>query len=146
MSELMSAGDLAAMGAAALVAEMARSTWQGVRDAVARFFGSRDEEGAAGQVLQLDAGYELLSRTDDAHQPAAENALRTTLGIQLEAFLRSQPEAAAEFQALIEKTTGVSGPVEGSRLSVRGNTNSQIVVSGGSITGNTLHYRPEAQQ
>ncbi|MEU3905568.1 hypothetical protein AB0F20_17255 [Streptomyces goshikiensis] len=145
MSELMSAGDLAAMGAAALVAEMTRSTWQGVRDVLAGFFGSRDEEGAAGQVLQLDAGYELLSRTDDANQPAVENALRTTLGIQLESFLRSHPDAAAEFQALIEKTAGASGPADGS-LTVRGNTNSQIVVSRGSIIGNTLHYRPEAQQ
>ncbi|MFB6517581.1 hypothetical protein [Streptomyces sp. NPDC056401] len=148
MSEVLNVAELAATGAAALVAEMARTTWQSARDAMARFFGWGDQEpeAVAGQLLQLDAGYELLNRTEEADQEAVANALRTTLGIQLQTFLRQHPEAAGELRALIHQSDQASEPGDGGRLIARNNTHSQVVISGGSIIGNTLHYRPEATQ
>ncbi|WP_328299192.1 hypothetical protein OG389_16190 [Streptomyces sp. NBC_00435] len=148
MSEVLNVAELAATGAAALVAEMARTTWQSVRDAMARVFGwgNEEPEAVARQLLQLDAGYELLNGTEQADQEAVANALRTTLGIQLQTFLRQHPEAAGELRALVQRSEASEPGGDGGRVIARNNTNSQVVISGGSIIGNTLHYRPEATQ
>lgn len=132
---------VAGVGAAALVTEMVKSTWDSVRGAVARIL-RRDGEQGAGQVLQLiDAARQQLVDSPEAERAAVEERLRRDLLIQLAAFLQRHPDAAQELQELADKVQGAdegSGP----RTSVHHNTNSQVVIAGGAINASGgFHYR-----
>lgn len=135
---------VAGVGAAALVAEMAKSTWETVRAVVARML-RRDGERGAEQVLMLvDGARQQLIDSPESERGPVEERLRGELLIQLAAFLQRHPDAASELQRLTEQVEGDSA-VAGARTNVHHNTNSQVVISGGAINASGgFHYgRPE---
>ncbi|MFE2413346.1 hypothetical protein ACFXDE_33925 [Kitasatospora sp. NPDC059408] len=136
-------------GAAALVVEMAKSTWSTARDAVARFFGrgSGQAEGAdevVEQELRLidEVRRQLL---EGQGQEGLEGRLRGQLTIQLAARLLKRPDAAEALQELIDQVAAAEGGPQ-ARTSVHHNTNSQVVIASGAINaGGGIHYRsPES--
>ncbi|MGX1760385.1 hypothetical protein ACWIG5_26300 [Streptomyces lydicus] len=138
---------VAGVGAAALVTEMAKSTWDSVRAGVRRVL-RRDGERGSAQVLQLvDAARQQLIDSPEYEREAVEERLRGELMIQLAAFLQRHPDAAAELQTLAEQTQGADNSAA-ARTNVHHNSNSQVVISGGSINASGgFHYRtPEAGQ
>ncbi|MER7395928.1 hypothetical protein ABT381_10470 [Streptomyces sp. NPDC000151] len=138
---------VAGVGAAALVTEMVKSTWDSVRGVVARLL-HRDGEQGADQVLRLvDTARQQLVDSPENERASVEERLRGELMIQLAAFLQRHPDATAELQEFADQ---VQGPDEapGARTSVHHNTNSQVVISAGAINASGgFHYRtPEAGQ
>jgi hypothetical protein len=132
-------------GAAALVTEMIKSSWESFRASVSGVL-RRDGEQSAARVLQLvdDAREQLVDSPADQRAPV-EDRLCRELTIQLAAFLQRHPDAAAELEELAEQA-GERKEGAGPRASVQHNTNSQVVISGGSINASGgFHYRsPEA--
>ncbi|WP_345962188.1 hypothetical protein ABDE16_09040 [Streptomyces sp. BRB040] len=138
---------VAGVGAAALVTEMAKSTWESVRAGVRRLL-RRDGEQGSEQVLQLvDAARQQLIASPASEREAVEERLRGELMIQLAAFLQRHPDAASELQELAEQSQGADDSA-GARTHVHHNSNSQVVISGGAISASGgFHYRaPEAGQ
>jgi hypothetical protein len=132
---------VADVGAAALVTEMARSTWESVRDAVSRFFRWGGEEGAEQELQLIDAARERLVGSAESERGAVEARLRGELMIQLAAFLQKHPEAADELQELAARIQEAGGG-SGARTSVHHNTGSQVVIAGGAINASGgFHYR-----
>ncbi|MEU6405121.1 hypothetical protein [Streptomyces sp. NPDC046985] len=54
--------------------------------------------------------------------------------IQLAAFLQKHPDGAADSKALIEQAGRKSGATPGFQANATGNTNSQVIISGDSIS------------
>ncbi|MFF7166943.1 hypothetical protein ACFZBP_37120 [Streptomyces sp. NPDC008086] len=145
MGDALDIMQVAGVGAAALVTEMVRNTWDSVRGAVARIL-RRDGEQGAGQVLQLiDTARQQLVDSPESERGTVEEQLRRDLLIQLAAFLQRHPDAAQELQELADKVQG-DDEDSGARTSVHHNTNSQVVIAGGAINASGgFHYRtPEA--
>ncbi|GAA1708400.1 hypothetical protein GCM10009680_56590 [Streptomyces yatensis] len=145
MGDALEITQLASVGAAALVTEMAKNTWDSVRDAVAQFF-RRGGEGTAEQELRLiDAARQRLVESTESERGPVEERLRNDLMIQLAAFLQKHPDAAAELQELADRVQRADGASD-VRMSAHNNTNSQVVIAGGAISASGgFHYRtPEA--
>lgn len=138
---------VAGVGAAALVAEMAKSTWESMRAATTRILRRDGAQGAAQVMRLVDTAQQQLVDSPENERDAIEERLRSELLIQLAAFLLRHPDAAADLQQLGDTP---AGPDEGagSRNNVHSNTNSQVVISGGNINASGgFHYRsPEAGQ
>ncbi|MFJ4870526.1 hypothetical protein [Streptomyces sp. NPDC088757] len=143
MSNALDIMQVATSGAAVFVAEMAKSGWEAVRSAIASFFrqGQGGEEAAAEELRLLDAARVRLVECPDDEREAVAEALRRELFIQLAAFLQKNPETAVDLQELVDGAEPTEGGA-GSRNSVHHNTNSQVVISGGSIrAGGGIVYR-----
>ncbi|MFF7947628.1 hypothetical protein [Streptomyces griseorubiginosus] len=138
----MQAADL---GAGALVAEMAKSTWESMRAAVARLFRRGGEESAAQELELIDAARQRLVDSSESERGSVEDRLRTELMIQLAAFLQKHPDAAQELQDLTDQVKGV-GQRDGALASVHHNTGSQVVISGRDVNASGgFHYRSPEQ-
>ncbi|MFG2961033.1 hypothetical protein ACGF5O_45845 [Streptomyces sp. NPDC048291] len=136
---------VAGVGAGALVTEMAKSTWDSMRAAVARLF-RRGGEGSAEQDLRLiDTARQRLVAGSEGERGSVEDRLRTELMIQLAAFLQKHPDAAQELQDLAAQAKGTRDG-DGARTSVHHDTQSMVVVSGGDINASAgFHYRTPEQ-
>ncbi|MFD9485654.1 hypothetical protein ACFWBX_17035 [Streptomyces sp. NPDC059991] len=132
---------VAAGGAAVLVAEMAKSSWTSFRAAVVRFFGLGGQEVAEEDLRLIDAAQARIAECPESEREAVAEALRQQLLIQLAAFLQKRPDAAADLQALVD---GAESAEEGHRVqaSVQHNTATQVVISGGSVTGSVTYQAP----
>ncbi|MFF8536946.1 hypothetical protein ACF07B_34135 [Streptomyces sp. NPDC015532] len=134
---------VAGVGAGALVAEMAKSTWDSMRAAAARLFRRGGEESAQQDLRLIDTARQRLVASSESERGSVEDRLRTELMIQLAAFLQKHPDAAQELQDLADQAKGTS---DGARTSVHHNTESMVVVSGGDInTSGGFHYRAPEQ-
>ncbi|MDX3486616.1 hypothetical protein [Streptomyces sp. ID05-18] len=132
---------LASDGAAVLVAEMAKSGWESFRTAVANFFGLGGEESAVDELRLVDAAHTRLAESPEDMRDSMAETLQQELYIQLAAFLQKNSDAAAKLQALVDSSPSGEEVRDGG-ASVHHNTNSQVVVSGGSIsTGGSIVYR-----
>ncbi len=132
---------VAGVGAAALVTEMAKSTWESVRAAVTRILHRDGEQGAAQAMRLVDTAHRQLVDSPESERDAVKERLRGELLIQLAAFLQRHPDAAVELQQLADRSGG-PGEGAGSRNSVHGNTDCQVVISGGGINASGgFHFR-----
>lgn len=132
---------VAGVGAAALVTEMVRSTWESARGSVARMFRRGGEEAAEQELRLIDAARTRLVESAASERGPVEERLRTELMIQLAAFLQKHPDAARELQELADPARSTD-EASGARMSAHHNTNSQIVISGGAVNaGGGIHYR-----
>ncbi|MEO3842771.1 hypothetical protein [Streptomyces sp. B22F1] len=124
---------MAGSGAAVLVAEMARSGWAAVRDTVVRFF-RRGGERAVEEEMRLveEARRRLVESAEDERDSVAEQ-VQGQLTIQLAAFLQKHPGAIEELRALVDlsKRTGTGS---GTHVTANNNQQSQVIISGGSIS------------
>ncbi|WP_217207474.1 hypothetical protein [Streptomyces sp. AC550_RSS872] len=141
MGDALDIMQVAGVGAAALVTEMVKNTWESVRDSVARFFQRGGEESAEQELRLIDTARQRLVGSAEGERASVEEQLRSQLMIQLAAFLQKHPDTAQELQNLADQ---VQEADEGSRArtSVHGNTNSQVVIAGGAINASGgFHYR-----
>lgn len=100
---------LAQAGAQVIVAAMATETWSQVRVRVGRLFGRGDEPGQQQAFDDLDeVQANLRSDPTDTAAHDAEVELRTLV----KARLRSDPELAAQFAALVDE---LANEVRGTR-------------------------------
>ncbi|MFF6783678.1 hypothetical protein [Streptomyces sp. NPDC012510] len=145
MGDTLDIMQVAGVAAAALIAEMARSTWESARNAAARLFQRGGEENAEQELRLIDTARQRLVDTAEDERGAVEERLRGELMIQLAAFLQKHPDAAAELQELADRVQRADGG-SGARMSASHNTNSQVVIAGGAINASGgFHYRtPEA--
>lgn len=145
MGEALDIMQVAGVGAGALVTEMAKSTWDSVRGAVARLFRRGGEESAEQELQLIDTARQRLIDSAESDRGSVENQLRTELVMQLAVFLRKHPDAAQELQDLADRVRGTDEG-SGARTSVHHNTNSQVVVSAGDINASGgFHYRAPEQ-
>ncbi|GGU47033.1 hypothetical protein GCM10010244_85860 [Streptomyces coeruleorubidus] len=136
---------VAAGGAAVLVAEMAKSSWETVRQAMARLFRRGGEEAAEQELRLLDDARARLVGSAENERASVAETLQQELVIQLAAFLQKNRDAAADLQALAERTDE-SGEIRG-RVSVHHNTGSQVLIAGHSVTAGDFTYRaPEGEK
>ncbi|MFD3739088.1 hypothetical protein [Streptomyces sp. NPDC058629] len=142
MAEVLDFIQVATSGAAAMVAEMAKASWDPFRRGIARWFGDHaGTESVEGDLQVIDEARARLTECPESERDAVAEELRQELFIQLAAFLRKHPTAAVELQELVE---GSDSADEGrqARTSVHHNTNSQVVVTGGSLrAGGSIVYR-----
>ncbi|OKJ49306.1 hypothetical protein [Streptomyces sp. CB02115] len=132
MTDAFNVMEVASSGAGVLVAEMARTSWQSARDAMARFFHLGGEESAPEELRVLDLRHATLVGSPENERAAVSEELRTQVAIQLAAFLMKHPDAAAVLQALVtDRTSEQSGSAP--QVTATGNTNSQVVTANGSI-------------
>ncbi|MFI9749516.1 hypothetical protein [Streptomyces collinus] len=145
MGDALDIMQVAGVAAAALITEMARSTWESARNAVARLFQRGGEESAEQELRLIDTARQRLVGSAEDERGAVEERLRGELMIQLAAFLQKHPDAAAELQELADRVQQADGG-SGARMSAHHNTNSQVVIAGGGINASGgFHYRtPEA--
>lgn len=137
--------DVAGVGAAALVTEMAKSTWESVRDALARLFRRGGEESAEQELQLIDSARQQLLGSAAGERGSVEQQLRSELEMQLVVFLRKNPDAVQELQDLIDQVKGADDGA-GARTSVHHITESMVVVSGGDINASGgFHYRAPEQ-
>ncbi|MFH9075649.1 hypothetical protein [Streptomyces alboflavus] len=137
---------LAGAGATALVAEMVRSGWESVREAVLRFFRKGGEAAAEEEVRLVDAGRQRLADSAESDRDAVAEQLQRDLTIQLAAFLQKHPQAADELQALVD---GAQQDGDGAQphLAANNNSNSQVIITGGSLSaGGGFHYHPPERE
>ncbi len=97
-----------------------------------RFFRQGGEESVSEELRVLDLRHATLVETPENERAAVSEELRTQVAIQLAAFLMKHPEAAAVLQALVSDRTSEEGG-SAPQVTATGNTNSQVVVSNGSI-------------
>lgn len=136
---------VAGVGAGALVTEMAKSTWDSVRAAVARLFRRGGEESAEQELQLIDSSRQQLLDSAASERGSVERQLRSELEMQLVVFLRKNPDAVQELQDLIDQVKGADDR-GGARTSVHHNTESMVVVSGGDINASGgFHYRAPEQ-
>ncbi|MEU9859107.1 hypothetical protein [Streptomyces sp. NPDC047974] len=141
MADALDYMQVATSGAAAVVAEMAKASWEPFRKAIARLFGRGGPESAERDLQVVDEARVRLTECPESERYAVAEELRQSLFIQLAAFLQKYPDAAVELQELVDGSDSADeAGQEGVR--VHHNTNSQVVVSGGSIhTGGSIVYR-----
>ncbi|MEU9324093.1 hypothetical protein AB0D91_09795 [Streptomyces canus] len=136
---------VAGVGAGALVTEMAKSTWESMRTAVARLFRRGGEESAAQELRLIDAARQRLVDSSESERGSVEDRLRNELMIQLAAFLQKHPDAAQELQDLVDQVKGANDG-NGAQTSVHHNYESMVVVSAGDINASGgFHYRAPEQ-
>ncbi|MFI6022355.1 hypothetical protein ACIBCP_32540 [Streptomyces sp. NPDC051287] len=137
--------DVAGVGAASLVTEMAKSTWESVRDALARLFRRGGEQNAEQELQLIDAARQQLLSSTAAERGSVEEQLHGELTMQLAVFLRKNPDAVQELQDLADRVKGADTGT-GAHTSVHHNTNSQVVISAGDISApGGFHYRAPEQ-
>jgi hypothetical protein len=142
MSGALNAIQVATGGATVLVAEMAKTSWEAVRAAMARLFRRGGEEAAEQELRLLDAARDRLVGSPDGLRAGVAQTLEQELMIQLAAFLQKNPDAAAELKSLVDRSDEAWG-----RVSVHNNTGSQVVIAGGSATAGDFSYgMPEAKK
>ncbi|CAL9449031.1 hypothetical protein SUDANB58_02412 [Streptomyces sp. enrichment culture] len=145
MGDALDIMQVAGLGAGALVAEMAKSTWESMRVGVARLFRRGGEESAAQELRLIDSARQRLVDSSESERGSVEDRLRNELMIQLAAFLQKHPDAAQELQDLVDQVKGANDG-DGARTSVHHNTDSMVVVSGGDINASGgFHYRAPEQ-
>lgn len=145
MGDALDIMQVAGVGAGALVAEMAKSTWESMRAGVARLFRRGGEENAAQELQLVDAARQQLVDSSEGERGSVEDRLRTELMMQLAVFLRKHPDAAQELQGLVDQAKGADRG-DGALTSVHHNTSSQVVISGGDINASGgFHYRAPEQ-
>ncbi|MEN8655275.1 hypothetical protein ABCR94_33010 [Streptomyces sp. 21So2-11] len=139
---------VAAGAAAALVAEMAKESWESARTAIERIFKRRgaDETSVAQELGLLDAAHRRLNESTESERADVAKRLEQELLIQLGAFLQKNPDAASELQELVDQSeqhdTGT-----GLRANVHGNTSSQVLIAGRDVSaGNFSHRAPEGEK
>ncbi|MFD7215688.1 hypothetical protein [Streptomyces cyaneofuscatus] len=138
--------ELATSGATMLVAEMVRSSWEAVRGGMVGIFRHGSEARAAEEIHDLDLRHESVVQSSEEERATVEEQVRGMLSIQLAGFLQRHPSAAAELFALVDEnqeSTSASGT--GPVMTAKGNTGSQVLMSGGSITG-SVSFRGEPTQ
>ncbi|MFG3247818.1 hypothetical protein [Streptomyces sp. NPDC048187] len=142
MGDALDIMQIAGVGAAALVTEMTRSSWDSMRDAVARFFRRGGEERAEQELRLIDTARQRLVDNPESGRGPVEERLHRALAIQLEAFLQAYPDAAEELQVLTDRIQGTNEGDSGGRTTVHHNSDSQIVIAGGAINASGgFHYR-----
>lgn len=145
MGDTLDIMQVAGVGAGALVAEMAKSTWESMRAGVARLFQRGGEESAAQELQLVDAARQQLVDSSEGERGSVEDRLRTELMMQLAVFLRKHPDAAQELQGLVDQVKKADRG-DGALTSVHHNTSSQVVISGGDINASGgFHYRAPEQ-
>ena len=145
MGDAFDVMQVAAGGAAVLVAEMAKGSWDAVRAAMARLFHRGGAETAEQELRLLDAARERLVGSEEGERPSVAQTLEQQLLIQLAAFLQKNPDAAADLQALADRSDE-TGEVR-ARVSVHHNTGSQVLIAGGSVTAHDFTYgAPEGKK
>ncbi|MEV5507894.1 hypothetical protein [Streptomyces orinoci] len=140
MGEALDIMQVATGGAGVLVAEMVKSGWELVRSTMVRFFQRGGDEVAEQELRLLDAAQARLTSTAESERASIVESLQQQLTIQLAAFLQKHPDGAADLQALIDQAEQ-SGDGRAS-INAHHNTNSQVVISGGSISGGSFTYQP----
>ncbi|MFD4240270.1 hypothetical protein ACFWP3_01410 [Streptomyces sp. NPDC058525] len=98
---MLELAELATTGAAAVVAAMATTAWDGTRESVVRLFRRGDTAGQETVEVQLASHDDLVRRTEDSER--ARRALLPLWELQLEAFLVQYPDAADDLRALIAR-------------------------------------------
>lgn len=145
MGDALNVMQVATGGAAVLVAEMAKSSWETVRAAMARLFRRGGEETAEQELRLLDAARDRLVGSPDGERAGIAQTLEQELMIQLAAFLQKNPDTASELKSLVDRS-GEADEVWG-RVSVHDNTASQVVIAGGSATAGDFSYgMPEGKE
>ncbi|QFQ98132.1 hypothetical protein F9278_20090 [Streptomyces phaeolivaceus] len=145
MGDALDIMQVAGLGAAALVTEMAKSTWESVRGGVARLFRRGGEESAEQELRLVDAARQRLVDSAESERGTVEERLRGELVIQLAAFLQKHPDAAQELRDLVGQFRGDGGR-DGASTSVHHNSHSQVVISAGDINASGgFHYRAPEQ-
>lgn len=143
MTDAFNVMEVATSGAGVLVAEMAKSSWQSVRDAMVGLFRQGNEEAANEELRVLDLRHTQLVGATETEQEAVAEEVRGMLAIQLAAFLQRCPDAATGLMALVRERENEAGTAPAANMTARGNTNSQVIMSGNSITGGNFTYRPD---
>ncbi|WP_328912737.1 MULTISPECIES: hypothetical protein [unclassified Streptomyces] len=140
LGDTLNAMQVAEAGAATLVSEMVKNTWESVRDKVSRLFRRGGEESAEQDLRVLDAARQRLIGSAESEREAVEARLRTELVIQLAAFLQKHPDAADELRELAARFQK-AGEGSGARANVHHNVNSQVVIANGPISNSGgFHY------
>jgi hypothetical protein len=140
MSDAVDVMALASSGANVLVAEMAKAGWEAVRSAMARLFRRGGDDAASRQLELLDVARQELMRAAGSDRAAVAERLRQQWLIQLAAVLQVFPEAVEDLRSLIAQAPPEAEGDSGARLTAQGNTNSQVIMSGGSINAGDIHY------
>ncbi|MGW1464554.1 hypothetical protein ACWCPT_09435 [Streptomyces sp. NPDC002308] len=144
MTEAFNVIEVATSGAGVLAAEMARSSWQGVRGALVSFFRGGNEATAADELRVLDLHQGRLLETSEADRERVREEICRELFIQLKGFLVKYPEMAVDLMALVHERERASGEASsGPRMVAENNTNSQVIMTGSSIFGGSFTYRAE---
>ncbi|TSB21163.1 hypothetical protein [Streptomyces benahoarensis] len=137
---------VAAGAAAALVAEMTKKAWGGVRSAMARIFRKGGETVAEQELRLLDAAHLRLNESTEAERADVAKKLEQELLIQLAAFLQKNAETVPELQSLVDESER-SGTDIGVRANVHGNTGSQVLIAGRDVSAGNFTYRaPEGKK
>ncbi|QKZ18359.1 hypothetical protein [Streptomyces chartreusis] len=139
---------LAGEAATALIVEMTRSGWEAARAAIARFFDRGGEDTATEELRLVDAGQQELVQSASEDRDAIAERLQQALTIQLAAFLQKHSDGAEDLKSLIEQAGRKSGATPGFQANATGNTNSQVIISGDSISaGGSFNYNaPEGDR
>ncbi|MET7505771.1 hypothetical protein ACPCDX_23820 [Streptomyces koyangensis] len=145
--ELAILHELAAGGAMVLVTEMARSTWESFRAAVASFFRSGppeqvDEQRADDEMRTIEAARTRLLQAPQTQREAVTQQVQQQLMFQLGMFLREHPESQAALRSLIASVTD-SSPGTVQHNNVVNNTDSQVIISGGSLNAPSITFHPQ---
>jgi hypothetical protein len=143
MTEAFNVLEVATSGAGVLAAEMARSSWQGVRDALVAFFRGGNEATAADELRVVDLQQARLLEAPEAERERVRELVCKELFDQLKGFLQKYPHAAVDLMALVRERERANGEgAAGPRMVAQNNTHSQVIMSN-SILGGTFNYRPE---
>ncbi|MEU3533934.1 MULTISPECIES: hypothetical protein [Streptomyces] len=144
MSGALDVMQVAGSGATVLVAEMVKSGWESLREAMARLFRHGDEESAEAEaeLRLLDAARRRLVDSPASERANVAQQLRQELLIQLAAFLQKHEDAAEQLQELVKRTDSQE-KTSSATLVAENNTNSQVIISGGSINtaGGSFTYQ-----
>ncbi|WP_066953404.1 hypothetical protein [Streptomyces lushanensis] len=144
MTDAFNVVEVVTSGAGVLAAEMARSGWQGVRDALVGFFRRGGDQRAREELRVLDLWHARVLDSTETDREAVLEEVRGMLAIQLAAFLQKYPDAVTELAALVRERE--SGTAPGAKLTAHSNSNSQVIMSAHSITGGTFTYSPGSDQ
>lgn len=141
-------GELAALassGATTVVGLMATDAWTRVRDRIAGFFarGGPEQAGAAEEELGLSHQDLAAARAsgDPAEAAAVTADTEAVLRARLRRILRSDPEAAAEFRALLAELTPEQGLAAGNvHNTISGSTHHGMVIQARDISGGVVSH------
>ncbi|GAA3262552.1 hypothetical protein ACFO1B_57070 [Dactylosporangium siamense] len=121
---------LAQNGAATIVAAMAADVWPAVRGRLGRLFGNGDATLEEQALAELDEARAAIDHADGDH--AAGEALGELRGA-LKARLRTDPDLAAAFQALVDEVAAqLPTPVAGTTITqhARADRGSTVIQAG----------------
>lgn len=140
VSDALNVMQLATEAATVVVAEMAKSGWQAVREAMIQIFRRGGEETARTELQVLDDLRERLMAADDHAGQTLQH-----VSLQLAMFLRRNPSAVPQLRSMIDQFAGTTQTME--RVSLSGVSDSQVVIAGGTASAGDFRYgAPEAKQ